>query len=263
MRGDGHRAGAVLADDPGEIQGVNDRVQLAARRAAPITTGCSRQWMRAGVTIVDPASTWIDADVTIGPDTEIWPGTHLEGRTVIGEGAKIGPACQLRDTTVADDAAVSHAVCVRAEIGPGATVGPYAYLRPGTRIGPGAHIGCHVELKNAVVGAGAKVPHLSYVGDAEIGEHANIGAATIFANYDGAAKHHTTGRRARVHRQRHRPGRPGDGRRRRVHRGRVGDHRGRAPGRARRRPRQAAQLRRVGGAAAPRDPGRRTRPSDR
>jgi bifunctional UDP-N-acetylglucosamine pyrophosphorylase / glucosamine-1-phosphate N-acetyltransferase len=144
------------------------------------------------VSIMDPAATWIDVDVTIGQDTEIWPGTQLEGRTVIGEGAKIGPGCQLRDTTVADNAAVAHAVCVQAEIGPGATVGPYAYLRPGTRIGAGAHIGCHVELKNSVVGSGAKVPHLTYVGDADIGERANIGAATIFANYDGTAKYHTT-----------------------------------------------------------------------
>jgi bifunctional UDP-N-acetylglucosamine pyrophosphorylase / glucosamine-1-phosphate N-acetyltransferase len=190
LRGDGHPVGAVLAADPAEVQGVNDRVQLAQVRRA-CNDRLLEAWMRAGVTIVDPAATWIDADVTIGQDTEIWPGTQLEGRTIIGAGAKIGPGCQLRDTTVADDAAVAHAVCVQAEIGPGATVGPYAYLRPGTRIGPGAHIGCHVELKNAAVGAGAKVPHLTYVGDADIGEHANIGAATIFANYDGAAKYHT------------------------------------------------------------------------
>jgi bifunctional UDP-N-acetylglucosamine pyrophosphorylase/glucosamine-1-phosphate N-acetyltransferase len=191
LRGDGHPVGAVLAADPGEIQGVNDRVQLAQVRRA-YNDRLLEAWMRAGVTIVDPASTWIDADVTIGQDTEIGPGTQLEGRTTIGAGATIGPGCQLRDTTVGDNAAVSHAVCVQAEIGPDATVGPYAYLRPGTRIGPGAHIGCHVELKNAAVGPGAKVPHLTYVGDADIGERANIGAGTIVANYDGTAKHHTT-----------------------------------------------------------------------
>jgi bifunctional UDP-N-acetylglucosamine pyrophosphorylase / glucosamine-1-phosphate N-acetyltransferase len=191
LRGDGHLAGTVLAADPGEIQGVNDRVQLAQVRAA-YNSRLLETWMRAGVSIIDPAATWIDVDVTIGQDTEIWPGTQLEGRTVIGEGAKIGPGCQLRDTTVADNAAVAHAVCVQAEIGPDATVGPYAYLRPGTRIGAGAHIGCHVELKNSVVGPGAKVPHLTYVGDADIGERANIGAATIFANYDGTGKYHTT-----------------------------------------------------------------------
>jgi len=191
LRGDGHPVGAVLAADPAEIQGVNDRVQLAAVRRA-YNERLLEAWMRAGVTIVDPASTWIDADVAIGQDTEIGPGTQLQGRTVIGAGVTIGPGCQLTDTTVADNAAVSHAVCVQAEIGPDATVGPYAYLRPGTRIGPGAHIGCHVELKNAAVGPAAKVPHLSYVGDADIGEGANIGAATIFANYDGVTKNRTT-----------------------------------------------------------------------
>ena len=191
LRGDGHPVGAVLAADPGEIQGVNDRVQLAQVRRA-YNDRLLEAWMRAGVTIMDPASTWIDADVTLGPDAEILPGTHLEGHTSIGPGATIGPHCRLTDTSVAQDASISFTVCVQAEIGPGATVGPYAYLRPGTRIGAGAHIGCHVELKNSVVGAGAKVPHLSYVGDADIGEGANIGAATIFSNYDGAAKHRTT-----------------------------------------------------------------------
>ena len=191
LRGDGHRAGTVLAADPGEIQGVNDRVQLAQVRRA-YNDRLLEAWMRAGVTIMDPASTWIDADVTLGQDAQILPGTLLEGQTSIGPGATVGPHCRLTDTSVGPDASVSFTVSVRAEIGPGATVGPYAYLRPGTRIGAGAHIGCHVELKNSVVGAGAKVPHLSYVGDADIGEGANIGAATIFSNYDGAAKHRTT-----------------------------------------------------------------------
>jgi len=148
--------------------------------------------MRAGVTIMDPSSTWIDVDVTLAPDAEILPGTHLEGRTDIGPGARIGPDCLLRDTSVGEDATVLYSVCESAEIGPGASVGPYARLRPGTRIGPAAHIGTHVELKNSTVGEGAKVPHLTYVGDADIGEYSNIGAATIFANYDGMAKHRTT-----------------------------------------------------------------------
>ena len=116
----------------------------------------------------------------------------FRSRTDIGPGARIGPDCLLRDTSVGEDATVLYSVCESAEIGPGASVGPYARLRPGTRIGPGAHIGTHVELKNATVGEGAKVPHLTYVGDADIGEHSNIGAATIFANYDGMAKHRTT-----------------------------------------------------------------------
>jgi bifunctional UDP-N-acetylglucosamine pyrophosphorylase / glucosamine-1-phosphate N-acetyltransferase len=191
LRGDGHQVGAVLAADPAEIQGVNDRVQLA--QAGRACNGrLVEAWMRAGVTVVDPSATWIDVDVTLAEDVELRPGTHLEGRTVIGPGARIGPGCVLRDTTVAADATVLYAVCESAEIGAGADVGPFARLRPGTRIGPGAHIGSYVELKNAHVGEGSKVPHLSYVGDADIGEHSNIGAATVFANYDGVAKHHST-----------------------------------------------------------------------
>jgi bifunctional UDP-N-acetylglucosamine pyrophosphorylase / glucosamine-1-phosphate N-acetyltransferase len=191
MRGDGHPAGTVLAADPAEIQGVNDRVQLAQVRRA-YNARLLETWMRAGVTIMDPAATWIDVGVTVAPDAEILPGTYLEGHTAIGPGARIGPGCVLRDTSVGQDATVMYAVCESAEIGRGASVGPYARLRPGTRIGPEAHIGTYVELKNATVGEGSKVPHLTYVGDADIGQQSNIGAATIFVNYDGVAKHHST-----------------------------------------------------------------------
>ncbi len=191
MRGDGHRAGTVLAADPAEIQGVNDQVQLAEVRRA-YNRRLLEAWMRAGVTIMDPAATWIDVGVTLAPDARILPGTHLEGNTAIGPGAVIGPDCLLKDTSVGEDATVLYAVCESAEIGTGATVGPFARLRPDTRIGPGAHIGSYVELKNATVGADSKVPHLSYVGDADIGERSNIGAATVFVNYDGVAKHHST-----------------------------------------------------------------------
>ena len=191
MRGDGHPAGTVIADDPGEIQGVNDQVQLARVRRA-CNDRLLEAWMLAGVTIMDPAATWIDVDVTLAPGAEILPGTHLEGQTAIGPGARIGPGCLLRDTSVAANATVLYAVCESAEIGRGASVGPFARLRPGTRIGTDAHIGTYVELKNATVGEGSKVPHLSYVGDADIGERSNIGAATVFVNYDGAAKHHST-----------------------------------------------------------------------
>jgi bifunctional UDP-N-acetylglucosamine pyrophosphorylase / glucosamine-1-phosphate N-acetyltransferase len=190
LRGDGHPIGAVLAADAAEIQGVNDRVQLAAVRRA-LNDRILEHWMRAGVTILDPASTWVDVTVTIGQDAEIGPQTQLTGGTAVADGARIGPGCLLTDTSVGEGAVLVHAVCQQAEIGPGATVGPYAYLRPGTRIGEDAHIGCHVELKKADVGPGAKVPHLTYVGDAHIGTGANIGAGTIFANYDGVAKHHT------------------------------------------------------------------------
>jgi bifunctional UDP-N-acetylglucosamine pyrophosphorylase/glucosamine-1-phosphate N-acetyltransferase len=147
--------------------------------------------MRAGVTIVDPASTWIDVTVTIGQDAEIGPQTQLEGATAVGAGARVGPGCLLTDTTVGEEAVLLNAVCRHAVIGPRVTVGPFAYLRPGTRIDADAHIGTYVELKKAHVGVAAKVPHLTYVGDATIGTGSNIGAGTIFANYDGAAKHHT------------------------------------------------------------------------
>ncbi len=190
LRGDGHAVGTVLAADAAEIRGVNDRVQLAEARRA-LNDRILRAWMLAGVTIVDPASTWIDVTVTIGRDAEIGPQTQLEGATVIGEGARVGAGCLLVDTTVGDDAVLLHAVCRQAEIGPRVTVGPFAYLRPGASIAADAHLGTYVEIKKSHVGAGAKVPHLTYVGDATIGAGSNIGAGTIFANYDGAHKHHT------------------------------------------------------------------------
>jgi len=191
LRGDGHQVGTVLAADAGEIAGVNDRVQLAQARR-DLNDRILKGWMRAGVTIVDPSSTWIDVTVTIGQDAEIGPQTQLQGATVVGEGAKVGPGCLLENTTVGEDAAVLNAVCRQAEIGPRASVGPFAYLRPGTTLADGAHVGTYVELKKAAIGPGAKVPHLAYVGDATVGAGTNIGAGTIFANYDGAAKQHTT-----------------------------------------------------------------------
>jgi bifunctional UDP-N-acetylglucosamine pyrophosphorylase/glucosamine-1-phosphate N-acetyltransferase len=190
LRGDGHPVGTVLAAEPAEIRGVNDRVQLAQARRA-LNDRILRDWMLAGVTVTDPASTWIDVTVTIGQDAEIGPQSQLEGATVIGAGARVGPGCLLEDTTVGEDAVLLHAVCRQAEIGPRVTVGPFAYLRPGASIAADAHIGTYVELKKSHVGAGAKVPHLTYVGDATVGAGANIGAGTIFANYDGVRKHHT------------------------------------------------------------------------
>jgi bifunctional UDP-N-acetylglucosamine pyrophosphorylase / glucosamine-1-phosphate N-acetyltransferase len=191
LRGDGYLVGTVLAAESAEIRGVNDRVQLAQARRT-LNDRILREWMLAGVTITDPASTWIDVTVTIGQDAEIGPQTQLEGATVIGAGAKIGPGCLLEDTTVGEDAVLLNAVCRQSQIGPRVTIGPFAYLRPGVSIADGAHIGTYVELKKSHVGVGAKVPHLTYVGDATIGAGSNIGAGTIFANYDGAHKHPTT-----------------------------------------------------------------------
>jgi bifunctional UDP-N-acetylglucosamine pyrophosphorylase/glucosamine-1-phosphate N-acetyltransferase len=156
LRGDGHQVGTVLAADAGEIAGVNDRVQLAQARRA-LNDRVVEGWLLAGVTIIDPASTWIDVTVAIGQDAEISPQTQLQGATVIGPGAKIGPGCLLEDTVVGEDAVVLHAVCRQAEIGPRVTVGPFAYLRPGASIAEDAHIGTYVELKKASIGPGAKV----------------------------------------------------------------------------------------------------------
>jgi bifunctional UDP-N-acetylglucosamine pyrophosphorylase/glucosamine-1-phosphate N-acetyltransferase len=191
LRRDGHQVGTLLAADAAEVAGINDRVQLAVARRA-LNDRILEGWMRAGATITDPASTWVDVTVSIGQDAEIGPQTQLLGGTVIGEGARVGPGCLLEDTAVGEDAIVLHAVCRQAEIGPRVTVGPFAYLRPGAIIAADAHIGSYVELKKSTVGPGAKVPHLSYVGDAHIGAGANIGAGVIFANYDGVAKHQTT-----------------------------------------------------------------------
>ncbi|NRQ34428.1 bifunctional UDP-N-acetylglucosamine diphosphorylase/glucosamine-1-phosphate N-acetyltransferase GlmU [Nonomuraea sp. NN258] len=191
LRGDGHRVGAWTAADYTEVEGVNDRVQLAFARKV-LNQRLLESHMRAGVTIIDPASTFIDVGVRIEPDAVIHPGTQLHGGTVIEAGAEIGPGTTLTDTRVGAGATVRNAVCDSAEIGPEASVGPYAYLRPGTVLGHKSKAGTFVEMKNAKVGDRSKVPHLTYAGDATIGEDVNIGASTIFVNYDGVNKNHTT-----------------------------------------------------------------------
>lgn len=191
LRADGGSVAAHVVDDPALVLGVNDRADLAevARHARDrIATA----HMLAGVTIVDPAQTTIDATVTIGPDTVVEPGCVLRGATAVGAGATIGPQATLIDTTVEDGATVLHAYAKEAHVGPRVSVGPFAYLRPGTRLREGAKIGTFVEVKNSDIGAGTKVPHLSYVGDADVGERTNLGAGTITANYDGRNKHRTT-----------------------------------------------------------------------
>ncbi len=187
LRGDGHRAGAYTAADWAETQGVNDRVQLADARRR-LNDRVLEAHMRAGVTIVDPASTWIDVQVTAEPDAVVRQNTRLHGETHLAAGATVGPDCTLTGTSVGEDAVVVNSVCDAADIGPQVSVGPFAYLRPGTRLARGAKAGTYVEMKNAVVGEGTKVPHLTYVGDAEIGAGSNIGAACVFVNYDGVEK---------------------------------------------------------------------------
>ncbi len=181
---------AMPVEDTAEALGVNDRAQLA-QAAALLRDRIVLAHQRAGVTIVDPASTWIDADVSIEPDAVILPGCLLEGATDIAADAVVGPRCRLRDTTVGQAAIVADTTATLAVIGEQATVGPYTYLRPGTVLERGAKAGAYVEIKNSTVGEGSKVPHLSYVGDAQIGRESNIGAATIFVNYDGVNKHRT------------------------------------------------------------------------
>jgi bifunctional UDP-N-acetylglucosamine pyrophosphorylase/glucosamine-1-phosphate N-acetyltransferase len=188
---DGYPVMAHQAVDPTEVLGCNDRAELAVLRAT-LRDRINLDWMRSGVSIVDPATTWIDVTVTLGRDAVVEPNTHLRGATSVGETAVVGPDTTIVDSVVADGAVVVRAHVLGAEIGPRAQVGPYAYLRPGSKLAATAKVGTFVETKKAEIGEGAKVPHLSYVGDATIGEHTNIGAATVFVNYDGVNKHHTT-----------------------------------------------------------------------
>ncbi len=194
----GLNVGAYPIDDVKQTEGANDRVQLAAL-GRELNERIVTRWMREGVTVMDPATTWIDSDVVLSRDVTILPGTQLLGATLVGEDVVIGPDTTLKDCEVGRGARLVRVHAELAVIGAEANVGPYSYLRPGTRLGVGGKIGGFVETKNAIIGDGAKVPHLSYVGDAEIGEGTNIGAGTIFANYDGIAKHRTViGKHART-----------------------------------------------------------------
>ena len=177
----------VIATDAADTEGVNDRAQLA-RAGATLRDRLADAAMRAGATIVDPSTTWLDVTVVLEPDAVVEPFTQLTGTTTVGAGAVVGPYTRLRDCRVGEGATVLSSIGEGAEIGEEADVGPYAYLRPGTVIGRRAKVGTYVETKNARIGEDSKVPHLSYVGDADIGERTNIGAATIFVNYDGVTK---------------------------------------------------------------------------
>lgn len=189
-RGQGQRVGASVLVDSMQAEGINDRIQLSALNAE-LNRRILHTWMAAGVTVVDPATTWVHDSVDIAADVTLLPGTSLEGATSVAAGATIGPNTTLIDVEVQADAQVVRTHAQLAVIGAGATVGPFAYLRPGTQLGGKGKIGAFVETKNAQIGEGAKVPHLTYCGDATVGEGANIGAGTIFANYDGVNKHHT------------------------------------------------------------------------
>jgi len=190
IREEGGTIAAHMTDDADAALGINDRLALMAAEESA-QRRIIEAHARAGVTFLQPGTTRVEAGVTIGRDSTIAPGTVLEGTTVIGERCEIGPHTTARDATIRDGATVVHSFVLEAEVGAGAKVGPFAYLRPGTVIGEGAKVGTFVEIKNSEIGSGAKVPHLSYIGDADVGEHSNLGASTITANYDGRKKHRT------------------------------------------------------------------------
>jgi bifunctional UDP-N-acetylglucosamine pyrophosphorylase/glucosamine-1-phosphate N-acetyltransferase len=181
---------AVRASEPDEVRGINDRVQLAEAEAI-MRARIRRAHMRAGVTIVDPATTYIDAGVTIAPDTTLEPNTYLHGRTRVGARCTIGPGSLLRDATVGDGCVVRFSTVEESVLEDGVDMGPYSHLRPGSLIGRGVHIGNFAEVNRSRLGAGTKMGHFSYIGDAEVGEGVNIGAGTITANYDGVRKNRT------------------------------------------------------------------------
>ena len=188
---EGAPVGGVVAEDADDVLGCNDQRELAARRRS-LNDRVLDDLMRAGVTVVDPLTTWVDVTASVAADAVLQPGTQLLGTTSIGAAATVGPDSTLIDTEVGAGASVVRAHCHEAVVGPQVSVGPFAYLRPGTRLGTGAKVGTFVETKNADIGDGAKVPHLTYVGDATIGRGTNIGAASVFVNYDGVTKHRTT-----------------------------------------------------------------------
>lgn len=187
----GHRVGAFIAKDPEELGGVNDRVQLA-NAGRILNQRLVEAAMRGGATIVDPESTWIGVNVHIGRDVVIYPNTQLWGNTTIEDNAEIGPDTTLTNMIVGEGAKMIRVHGFDSRIGANATIGPYTYIRPGTVVGEGGKLGGFVESKNARIGRGTKVPHLTYIGDATVGDYSNIGASSVFVNYDGVHKHHTT-----------------------------------------------------------------------
>jgi bifunctional UDP-N-acetylglucosamine pyrophosphorylase/glucosamine-1-phosphate N-acetyltransferase len=198
IREAGHKVLAHTTADLSVNIGVNNRAELARAEAIARERILERH-MIAGVTIVDPASTWIEADVEIAPDVTIEPGTYLRGATAIGGESIVGPHTTTADAKIGTGARVVRSHLVECEVGDECDVGPFAYLRPGTRLEPGSRVGTFVEVKNSVVREGAKVPHLAYIGDAEVGSGANVGAGSITANYDGRKKHRTKiGESARI-----------------------------------------------------------------
>jgi bifunctional UDP-N-acetylglucosamine pyrophosphorylase/glucosamine-1-phosphate N-acetyltransferase len=181
---------AVRVADPAETLGINTRVHLSEAEGI-VRRRINRRWMESGVTLVDPETTYIEAAVTIGRDTVIWPNTVLRGQTAVGERCQVGPNALIEDSTVGDGCRVVASVVEKAVMEEGSDVGPFSHLRPGARLEAGAHVGNFAELKNSTLGPGAKMGHFSYLGDTEVGAGANIGAGTVTCNFDGQRKHRT------------------------------------------------------------------------
>jgi len=188
---DGSCVGAVPVEDNQEMLGINSRVQLAEAEKI-LRSRTLTELMDNGVTIMDPASTFVDAGVSVGPDTVIYPFTWLEGNTVIGTNCQIGPNTRLQNAVIGDDTTIHFSYGHDCHVGERVTLGPYVHLRPGADLGPDVKVGNFVEVKNSHVGANSKLPHLSYIGDTDIGERVNIGCGTVTVNYDGLKKHRTT-----------------------------------------------------------------------
>lgn len=189
-RHDGGRVAAVATTDRWQVEGANDRVQLATL-GAEHNRRTVESWMRRGVTVIDPATTWIDSTVELDEDVTLLPGTQLHGKTTVARDAVVGPDSTLTDVQIGEKAEVTRTHGSGAVIGAGAHVGPFTYLRPGTVLGADGKIGAFYETKNVTIGRGSKLSHLGYAGDAEIGEDTNIGCGNITANYDGVNKHRT------------------------------------------------------------------------
>ena len=187
---EGRRVEALTTDDPSEALGVNTRVHLAEAEAV-LRRRINEAWMLSGVTIVDPATTFIEAGVTLGRDTVVYPNTYLEGETQIGAGCRIGPNTIIRDSTLGDRCAVLASVIEGGTLEDDVDIGPFGHLRKGAHLAAGVHLGNFGEVKNSYLGPGAKMGHFSYLGDATVGAGANIGAGTITCNYDGQRKHRT------------------------------------------------------------------------
>ena len=187
---DGRAVVPVEAPDDGTLDGINDRAELAAA-AVMLRERINTRWLEAGVTMLDPATAYVDADVELAPDVVLEPGVVLRGRTRVGEGTVIGAGSQLIDTVVGPRCRVWASVLERSEVDEGTTIGPFSHLRPGSSIGPGVELGNFAEVKNSRLDRGVKQHHVSYLGDAHVGEGTNVGAGTITANYDGVRKHRT------------------------------------------------------------------------